>query len=102
MTPFQPGAPNQMQLLISHPNYSGMQMDPLSRNWIPPHYVREIEISYGDRAVLRVKGDISLSENPSIHFFFVPDGPGELSVRVVDREEQEFSTRMPLGGSADS
>ena len=38
--PFRLGEPNQVQLLISHPNYTGMQMDQLSRNWIPPHYVR--------------------------------------------------------------
>ena len=101
-TPFQPGTPNEVQLLISHPNYSGMQMDPLSRHWIPPHYVREIHVSYDDRPIMRVEGDISLSENPSIHFSFVPEGPGELSVRVVDSEEQEFSAGMPLGGAAES
>jgi sulfur-oxidizing protein SoxY len=102
LTPFRPGEPNQVQVLISHPNYSGLQMDPLSRNWIPPHYVREIEVSYGDRTVMRVEGDISLSENPSIHFSLVPEGPGELHVRVLDSDEQEFSTTMPLGRSADS
>jgi sulfur-oxidizing protein SoxY len=100
ITPFQPGSPNEVQLLISHPNYSGMQMDPLSRHWIPPHYVREIQVSYDDRPIMRVEGDISLSENPSIHFFFVPQRPGELSVRVVDSEEQEFSAKMALGGAA--
>lgn len=102
MTPFQPGEPNEVQVLISHPNYSGMQMEPLSRNWIPPHYVREIEISYGDRVIMQVEGDISLSENPSVHFSFVPEGPGELSVRVVDSEGQAFGARMPLGGAAES
>jgi sulfur-oxidizing protein SoxY len=102
LTPFQPGSPNEVQLLVSHPNYSGMQMDPLSRHWIPPHYVREIHVSYDGRPILRVDGDISLSENPSIHFSFVPEKPGELSVRVVDSEEQEFSARTALGGAAES
>jgi sulfur-oxidizing protein SoxY len=27
LTPFRPGEPNQVQVLISHPNYSGLQMD---------------------------------------------------------------------------
>jgi sulfur-oxidizing protein SoxY len=102
LTPFQPGSPNEVQLLVSHPNYSGMQMDPVSRHWIPPHYVREIHVSYGGRPIMRVEGDISLSENPSIHFSFVPEGPGELGVRVVDSEEQEFTARMALGGAAES
>ncbi|MGH6898975.1 MAG: quinoprotein dehydrogenase-associated SoxYZ-like carrier [Geminicoccaceae bacterium] len=102
LTPFRPGALNQVQVLISHPNYSGLQMDPLTRNWIPPHYVREIEISYGDRTVMLVEADISLSENPSLHFSFVPDAPGELSVRVRDSEEQEFTASVPLGPAAES
>jgi sulfur-oxidizing protein SoxY len=102
LTPFRPGEPNQVQVLISHPNYSGMQMDPLTRNWIPPHYVKEIEVSYGDRIVMRVEGDISLSENPSVHFFLVPEAPGELSVRVLDSDEQEFSTSLRLDPVAES
>ena len=102
LTPFRPGEPNQVQVLISHPNYSGLQMDPLTRNWIPPHYVREIEIRYGERTVMLVEGDISLSENPSLHFSLVPDAPGELSVRVLDSAEQEFTTSVPLGSSAES
>jgi sulfur-oxidizing protein SoxY len=97
LTPFAPGEPNRAQLLISHPNYSGMQMDPLTRNWIPPDYVREIEVSYGDHPVLVVEGDISLSENPSFHFSFMPDGPGTLRVRVLDSEERQFEASLPLG-----
>jgi sulfur-oxidizing protein SoxY len=102
LSPFRPGEPNQVQVLISHPNYSGMQMDPLTRNWIPPHYVRKIEVAYGDRTVMLVEGDISLSENPSIHFSLVPDEPGELTVRALDSEDQKFSASLPLGRSADS
>jgi len=102
ITPFVPGEPNRAQLLISHPNYSGMQMDPLTRHWIPPDYVREIEIRYGDRRIMLVEGDISLSENPSLHFSFVPDGPGELRVRVLDSEDRAFENSVPLGRSAES
>jgi sulfur-oxidizing protein SoxY len=102
LTPFRPGEPNEVQVLISHPNYSGMQMDPLTRNWIPPHYVQKIEFGYGGRTVMLIEGDISLSENPSIHFSLVPEQPGELSVRVLDSEDQEFSTSVPLGRAAES
>jgi sulfur-oxidizing protein SoxY len=102
ITPFQPGVENRAQLLISHPNYSGLQMDPVSRNWIPPHYVREIQVSYGERTILTVEGDISLSENPSIHFSFVPQAPGELRVEAVDSEDQRFTAGLPLGRPADS
>lgn len=102
ITPFQPGEENRAQLLISHPNYSGLQMDPVSRNWIPPHYVREIRVSYGERTVMTVDADISLSENPSIHFSFVPDAPGTLRVEAIDSEDQRFSAELPVGPPADS
>ena len=94
--PFRLGAANQVQLLISHPNSRGLQIDQLSRNWIPPHYVRSIEVSYDGRPVLAVEGDISLSENPSIHFSFVPERPGELTVEVEDSQAQRFNGSWPV------
>ena len=100
--PFRLGEPNQVQLLISHPNYTGMQMDQLSRNWIPPHYVSTIEVSYDARPVLSVDADISLSENPSIHFSFVPDRPGALEVLVRDSEGQSFTGSWPVAEAKSS
>src|ERR671918_4470 len=52
---FRLGEPNQVQVLISHPNYTGLQIDQLSRNWIPPHYVEEIKVSYGERTIMTVE-----------------------------------------------
>ena len=40
MTPFRAGRGQRAQLLISHPNYTGMQIDQLTRLWIPPDYVQ--------------------------------------------------------------
>lgn len=100
--PFRLGEVNQVQLLISHPNYTGMQMDQLSRNWIPPHYVQRIEVAYDGQPVLEVEGDISLSENPSIHFSFVPEAPGELSVVASDNEGGRFTDSWPVGPDAGS
>jgi sulfur-oxidizing protein SoxY len=96
------GAPNQVQLLISHPNYSGLQIDQISRNWIPPHYVRTIEVRYDDQPVLAVDADISLSENPSIHFSFVPERPGALEVEVLDSEGGRFRSSWPLAAEPSS
>ena len=96
------GEANQAQILISHPNYSGLQFDQISRNYIPPHYIEQINIRYGGREILRVDGDISLSEDPSIHFYFVPDGPGEMEVEAVDTEGQIFKRSWPVDPNASS
>lgn len=88
--------PNEAQLLISHPNFSGMQFDQISRNYIPAHFVQTIEVRYGDRLVLTVEGNISLSEDPSIHFHYVPHAPAEIAVEVTDSDGLKFSQSWPV------
>src|SRR5690606_40395179 len=51
---------NEAQLLISHPNYSGLQFDQISRTYVPAHFVQEIRVRYGDRTIMTVEGNISL------------------------------------------
>lgn len=97
ISPFVEGEPNQVQVMISHPNYSGLQMDQVSRNWVPPHFIEQIDIRYGDRTIMSVEGDISLSENPSIRFSFVPDQPGSIEVQVQDTEGAIFAKSWPIG-----
>jgi sulfur-oxidizing protein SoxY len=97
---FIPGEPNQVQLLVSHPNYSGLQMDQLSRLWIPPDYVRSVKITYGGQPVLDIESDISISEDPSFTFSFVPKEPGEMRVVVEDSKERRFEQRFPLGAGS--
>ncbi|MEZ5930577.1 MAG: quinoprotein dehydrogenase-associated SoxYZ-like carrier [Alphaproteobacteria bacterium] len=97
ITPFTPGEPNQVQLMISHPNYSGLQIDQVTRNWVPPHFVESIDVRYGGKTIMTVEGDISLSENPSVRFSFVPDRPGALEIRAVDTEGAVFEMTQPVG-----
>ncbi len=94
--------PNRAQLLISHPNYSGLQMDQITRLYVPAHFVQDVEVSFGGRKVMRVEGAISLSEDPSFHFSYLPEGPGELSVKVRDSDDLRFSDSwevLPGAGS---
>lgn len=94
--------PNQVQLLISHPNYSGLQMDQLTRLYTPAHFVQDIEVRYNGETILTVEATISLSEDPSIHFSYVPEGPGELSVSVRDTEDLVFTRSWPVVPEAGS
>ncbi len=97
MSQFAPGQVNEAQLLISHPNYTGMQIDQVSRLWIPPDYVRTVKVSYGTTPVLEVEGDIALSEDPAISFSFVPEGPGAMTVQVEDTSGRKFEQSWPVG-----
>ena len=78
------GQPATAHLLVSHPNNNGMQMDQVSRHFIPARYIQDIQVSYGEEAVFAFEADISLSEDPAITFGFTPRGPGPLKVEVQD------------------
>jgi sulfur-oxidizing protein SoxY len=90
------GKPVLAQLMISHPNDSGLAMDQLSRNYTPAHFVREITVSYAGKAVLSADVDISISENPNFRFWFIPRTPGELAVEAVDSKDLHFRTAVKL------
>ncbi len=101
-TPVRLGQPNEAQLLISHPNYSGLQMDQVTRHYIPAYFVQDVTISYGNETIMTVEGAISLSEDPSFHFSFVPEGPGALTVEVRDTEDAVFTRSWPVEPEAGS
>jgi len=82
---------NKVQLLVSHPNFSGLQFDQISRNYIPAHFIRDVTVRYGGRTIMTVEGNISLSEDPSFHFSYVPTAEAEMSVEVVDSDGLKFS-----------
>jgi sulfur-oxidizing protein SoxY len=97
----QPGRANRGQLMISHPNHSGMQMDQLTRLYIPPHYIQTIAVTLDGKPVLTVDADISLSEDPHLRFFYVPKAHSALAVTVKDSEDKLFSDGWKLDGKPD-
>ena len=84
-------------LLISHPNNNGMQMDQITHNYIPPRYIQDIKVRYGDALVMSVAADISLSEDPVITFGLHLQGPGPLQVDMQDSTRAEFHQDFDLG-----
>jgi sulfur-oxidizing protein SoxY len=97
----QLGAPVTAQLLISHPNSSGLQMDQVTRNYIPANFVQQMRVSYAGEPVLTVDSDIALSEDPTIRFAFVPRKAGELQVEIDDSNQRHFTQRWPLPAATD-
>lgn len=100
MTPVAPGQLATAQLLVSHPNYSGLQMDQATRNWIPPDYVRSIKVTQAGKPVLEVEGDIALSEDPSITFSYLPAATTALEVAVEDSEGRKFNKSFEVGAGS--
>jgi sulfur-oxidizing protein SoxY len=94
---FRTGEPNELRLLISHPQYSGMQIDQLTRNWIPADHLETIRITWNGEPLVEVETDISLSEDPLIGFHLQPEGPGELRVEAADIKGRRFVQSWQLG-----
>jgi sulfur-oxidizing protein SoxY len=82
----RPGQPVLAQLLVRHPQYSGMA----SNSTVPPHFVRQVNVYYADRLVMTADVDFTISENPSFRFYFLPAADGVLRVEVVDSTELRF------------
>lgn len=95
--PLSDGRPTLAQLMISHPNHSGMAMDQATRLFTPAHFVRRVEVTYGGRPVFAADVDFTISENPHFRFDFVPrGGDAELRATAVDTEGKTFVATLPL------
>ncbi|WP_225772935.1 quinoprotein dehydrogenase-associated SoxYZ-like carrier [Inquilinus sp. Marseille-Q2685] len=92
----QIGAPSRVELLIRHPNYSGMQMDQIKRTYVPARFIETIEVSYDGARLLQVEGNISLSENPVVEFSFTPTETGRLSATARDSDGAVFTQAWPV------
>lgn len=79
------------QLLISHPNYSGLQFNQLTRREIPSHFVDSVEVRSGERILFKVESGISISENPAFTFnYYDLSGNDPITVHVTDSEGHSY------------
>jgi sulfur-oxidizing protein SoxY len=88
--------PNLAQLMISHPNNSGLAMDQITRLYVPARFVRHIDVSYGGKRVMMADVDFTISENPNFRFYFVPKGDGELKAEVIDTNDVHFESSVAV------
>ncbi|HVJ54090.1 MAG TPA: quinoprotein dehydrogenase-associated SoxYZ-like carrier [Aliidongia sp.] len=93
----EPGR-SMAQLLVSHPNYNGMQMDQVTRNYTPARFVQDIKVSEKGVLIFDLESDISLSEDPAITFGYVPQGTAPLDVEVRDSTNAVFKRSFDQPG----
>jgi sulfur-oxidizing protein SoxY len=92
--------PVQAQLMISHPNNSGLVMDQMSRLYEPSNFVRRIEVTYAGKPVMTADVDFTISQNPNFRFYFIPRGEGELKAEVVDSRDVKFESSLAIRETA--
>jgi sulfur-oxidizing protein SoxY len=93
-------AQREAQVMVRHPNYSGMQMDQLTRLYIPADFVEKLRVWQGDQLLLTVEGGISISENPAFRFSFKPTEAKTFRVDGGDSDGKHFSGSFPAQAAA--
>ncbi|MCK5897863.1 MAG: quinoprotein dehydrogenase-associated SoxYZ-like carrier [Methylococcales bacterium] len=78
------GKPTLAQILISHPNITGMQMDQVTRFIKKSHFMDKLTITFNDKPVLTAKTDIAISADPNFRFYFIPQTEGVLKAEFSD------------------
>jgi sulfur-oxidizing protein SoxY len=86
------GEPIPAQLMIKHPQITGMSTNVI----LEPHFVRQVNVYYADKLVMSADVDFTISENPVFHFYFLPDGDGELRAEIVDSSELRFEQSVAV------
>ena len=92
-------ARKQAQVMIRHPNYSGMQRNQLTQLFIPAFFVSELEVYQGDERLFRMEGGISISEDPVFRFSYIPNGAGEFRVLAKDTDGNVFEQTFATGSA---
>ncbi|MFT5946736.1 MAG: sulfur-oxidizing protein SoxY [Paracoccaceae bacterium] len=91
-----PGTEREVQLMIRHPNFTGMQVRTGSLDQIEARYIDRIEVKLGDEMLFEMVGGFSISENPSFRFSYIDNGADYMTVRAVDTEGTEFTETFAL------
>jgi len=92
-------APREAQITIRHPNHSGLQRDQVSLLYIPANFVSELRVRQGDALLFDMKAGISIAENPSFRFTYVPNGAATFTVEAHDTDGRVFRREWPASAS---
>src|SRR6516165_11083056 len=80
----------EVQIMIGHPNNSGLQMDQVTRLYIPAFFIDQLKLWQDDGLVLAMEGGISISEDPNLRFTYVSNGAKTFRAEAKDTAGHVF------------
>jgi len=80
----------EAQIMVGHPNNSGLQMDQVTQLYIPAFFINELHLWQDDSPVLSMEGGISISEDPNIRFTYVSNGAKHFRAEAKDTQGHVF------------
>ena len=89
----------EAQIMIGHPNNSGLQRDQVTLLYIPAFFVNELRLQQDDSLVLAMEGGISLSEDPNIRFTYASNGAKRFRAEARDTQGHLFRNEWKIDDS---
>ncbi|MFL6836675.1 MAG: quinoprotein dehydrogenase-associated SoxYZ-like carrier [Bradyrhizobium sp.] len=89
----------EAQIMIGHPNNSGLQMDQVTQLYVPAFFVNDLRLWQDDSPVLAMEGGISISEDPNIRFTYVSNGAKRFRAEARDTEGHVFQREWKVDDS---
>ena len=93
--PAAASTPREAQIMIRHPNNSGLQIDQVTLLYMPLFIVSGLRVWQGDQLLLAMDGGISISEDPNFRFAYRPNGAATFRVEANDTDGQVFRAAWP-------
>jgi sulfur-oxidizing protein SoxY len=93
--PAEATAPREAQVMIRHPNNSGLQRDQVTLLYIPPFFVSDLSVWQGDKLMFTMEGGISISEDPNFRFDYRPNGADTFRVEAKDTDGRTYGHTWP-------
>jgi sulfur-oxidizing protein SoxY len=93
------GKSREAQIMVRHPNNSGLQMDQVTRLYTPAYFVQSVKVWQGHEPLFAMEGSIAISEDPNIRFTFAPNGVEPFRVEVIDTKDRVFKGAWPFQAS---
>jgi sulfur-oxidizing protein SoxY len=91
--------PREAQVMIGHPNNSGLQMDQITHLYIPAFFIDELRLWQDNSLVLSVEGGISISEDPNIRLTYVSNGARTFRAEAKDTSGHVFQKEWKVDDS---
>ena len=71
-------------------------MDQVTRLYIPAFFIQSLNVWQGDDLLFAMEGSISISEDPSIRFTYLPSDATTFRVEAADTKDQVFKGAWPV------
>ena len=88
-----------VQVAVSHPNTSGLQIDQLTRLSIPAEFVRSLRVIYRGAEVLAVSATSPSPRTPPSASPWPGKPGGELRVEAKDNRDRRFASAWTVGNT---